>query len=186
MYCGAQILGGMIAGALITFSLPRGWIAHMLLQNNSVLGYPNTNNAYSRWQGFLAELIGTMILVTGICLATETWQHKRERKGYFALCIGLILSTAIYGIGNISGGALNPARMLGPMMVSGTVQTFTLPYIGGTLCGAIIGALVYKIFLEFSETDHADEFDDFDGKKKGDEETDAQLKAEYDLAKKNE
>jgi len=132
MYCGAQLLGGMIAGALICFNLSTGYISKMLMQDHTVLGYPNTAIAYSRWQAFLAETIATMTLVMGIILACETWSQKTEKKGYFALCIGMILASAIYGIGPVTGGALNPARMLGPMLVSGTVQTFTLPYIGGT------------------------------------------------------
>ena len=91
-----------------------------------------TNHDYTRWKAFLAETIATMTLVMGIILACETWARRPQRKGYFALCIGLILSCSIYGIGPITGGALNPARALGPLFVSGTVQTFTLPYIGGT------------------------------------------------------
>merc|ERR1712048_493874 len=63
MYCCAQILGGMIAGAFICFNLSSGWVHNMLKVNGSVLGYPNTNDAFDRWQAFMGELLATMILL---------------------------------------------------------------------------------------------------------------------------
>jgi len=112
----------------------------------------------------MAELICTMILCIGIFFATETWAHHPKRKGNFALCIGFILTTCIYAVGNISGCALNPARMVGPMIVSGTTNTPTSPYIGGTLAGAVLAAFFYKIFLAMSkDDDKEDQFSSADG-----------------------
>lgn len=186
MYCCAQMLGGMIAGAFICFNLSAGWVHNMLKVNGSVLGYPNTNSGFDRWQAFIGELLGTMILLVSIVLATETWAHKPERKGHFAICIGLILTTCIYGIGNISGGALNPARMLGPMIVSGTIQTVTTPYIAGTMCGSIIGAFFYRTFLSHSKSEQKEdkEFDNVDGgKTEKEQEKERQIALEYEKQK---
>ena len=164
MYGCAQLIGGIVAGAFISFNLGTGWVAPMLTPNHSVLGYPNMNRVeFDRWQGLMAELICTMILCIGIFFATETWTHHPKRKGNFALCIGMILTTCIYAVGNISGGALNPARMVGPMIVSGTVNGPTSPYIGGTLAGAIIAAFFYKTFLSFNKDDKKENFSTVDG-----------------------
>jgi MIP family channel proteins len=154
MYGCAQLIGGIIAGAFISFNLSTGFVSPMLKPDHTVLGYPNMDSAhFDRWQALMAELVCTMILCVGIFFATENWKHHPKRKGNFALCIGMILTTCIYAVGNISGGALNPARMVGPMIVSGTVQTPTSPYIGGTLAGAIIAAFFYKTFLQFDKDD---------------------------------
>jgi len=188
MYSGAQIIGGMLAGCLISFNLSSGFIQKMLVKGGSVLGYPNMAINYTRMDAFLSELIATMILMLAIIFATEKWKHHQERKGHFALCIGLILTTAIYGIGPITGGALNPARMLGPMIVSGTIQTKTTPYIAGTIAGSVVAAFFYKTFLDYGDEFTEDkEFGAIDG---GDAEKDAQLNAEleieYNKQKKNE
>merc|ERR1712086_265014 len=182
MYGCAQLIGGICAGAFISFNVGTGFVAPMLKQNKSVLGYPNMQAVeFDRWQGLMAELICTMILCIGIFFATETWAHHPKRKGSFALSIGFILTTCIYAVGNISGCALNPARMVGPMIVRGSVQTPTSPYIGGTLAGAIIAAFFYKTFLYFEKDDTKDgQFMSMDGETPEDADKRKQaLKDEY-------
>jgi len=185
MYSGAQILGGMLAGAFITFDLSSGWVHNMLKKNNSVLGYPNTNALFDRWQSFLGEMISTMVFMLAIILATEKWKFKPERKGHYALSICLILTTAIYGIGKVSGGALNPARMIGPMIVSGTIQTVTTPYIAGTIAGAVIASFFYRTFLDYGDKfTEEKEYGAIDGGNEGKQsELDKKLRDEYEKQK---
>lgn len=174
MYGCAQILGGMLAGTFITWELNSGFIAPMV-SGGTVLGYPNLNPKYDSWQGILAEMIATMFLCLVIFFATEDSKYRPERKGWFAFTIGGLLTAMIYGIGPITGAALNPARMLGPMIVSGTVKTQTSPYIGGTFAGAVVAAFVYKTFLA--------EVDEKKKKKeivKEVEDEDSKLRAEYE------
>lgn len=53
--------------------------------------------------------------------------------------------------GPVSGGAVNPARALGPMIVSGTFTDWWA-YIVGPVAGAIIAAVVYDRFLAHAST----------------------------------
>lgn len=178
MYSAAQIFGGMLAGAFISFNLSNAWITPMILDNGSVLGYPNVNPDFGRLPAFIAEMAGTFMLMLAICIANEKFKHKPEKKGNYALSIGLILTAIIYGIGPISGAALNPARLLGPMIVGGTLHTTTTPYLAGTFCGSITAVFVYLSFLKFDAgLDEAKEFGAIDG---GHEEKNKELRLELE------
>jgi len=146
MYCTCQLAGGMVASAFISFNISIGHINNSMKTNNSVLGYPNTKEDIGRMQAVLGELIGTLTLIIVVLIANEKSQYKPERKGNYALCIGLVLTCSIYAIGPISGAALNPARFFGPMIVSGTLQTVTTPYLAGGLVGTVVAVFFYKTF----------------------------------------
>jgi len=53
--------------------------------------------------------------------------------------------------GPVSGGAVNPARALGPMIVSGTFTDWWA-YLLGPVVGAVIAAVVYDRFLTHAST----------------------------------
>ena len=48
--------------------------------------------------------------------------------------------------GPVSGGAVNPARALGPMIVAGDLSAFWL-YILGPLVGGVLAAVIYDRFV---------------------------------------
>lgn len=178
MYSAAQIFGGMLAGAFISLNLNQAWVTPMILDNGSVLGYPNVNPSFGRLQAFIGEMVGTFMMMLAICIANEKFEHKPEKKGNYALSIGLILMAIIYGIGPISGAALNPARFLGPMIVGGKLGTSTTPYLAGTFCGSITAVFVYLSFLKFDAgLDEAKEFGAIDG---GGEEKKEELRLELE------
>jgi glycerol uptake facilitator-like aquaporin len=61
-----------------------------------------------------------------------------------ALAIGgTVLLDAMFG-GPISGASMNPARSLGPALVSGTPSHLWI-YIVGPLAGALVGAFTYEL-----------------------------------------
>ena len=95
----------------------------MIQTGHSIMGYPNTEEIWGKGTPMLGEMVCTMILMLIILLGTEKWHHKPEIKGHYALCIGFVVMSSVYAIGPITGAALNPARVLGPMIVSGAVQT---------------------------------------------------------------
>lgn len=115
-YMGAQLMGGLLGGAMVVFNLSDNSMKRLLSSNGSILGYPTVNQAFNfTWvNALISEVICTLFLILSILMATETYKFKPEKKGHYALCIGLTLSSAIFGIGNITGGALNPIRVIGP------------------------------------------------------------------------
>jgi len=99
---------------------------------------------------FVAELIGTLILVVGgpgtAVLATSTFDPAGSvgRLGV-ALAFGLSLLCAAYAIGSISGCHINPAVTVG-LWIAGKTKADEIPwYIGGQVVGGLLGGLT--IFL---------------------------------------
>ena len=99
---------------------------------------------------FVAELIGTLILVVGgpgtAVLATSTFDPAGTvgRLGV-ALAFGLSLLCAAYAIGSISGCHINPAVTVG-LWIAGKTRADEIPwYVGGQVVGGLVGGLT--IFL---------------------------------------
>jgi aquaporin NIP len=126
-YCGAQVVGAITAAALLRASL--GDIAHV----GATL--PSGTQA----QSFLWELVMSAFLMFVIlAVATDT----RAVGEAAAIAIGgTILMDAMFG-GPISGASMNPARSLGPALVSGDLHALWL-YIVAPIVGASLGAVVY-------------------------------------------
>lgn len=151
MYVVSQIVGGMIAASYMIMVLPDGYFYNMVKINHSVLGYPNTKENMGKSSPMVGELLATMTLMLVLLISNEKWQHKPERKGNYALCMGFVVMSSVYALAPISGAALNPARFLGPMFVSGSIQTTTTPYLAGPVGGVLLACLFYNTFLDFGK-----------------------------------
>lgn len=96
---------------------------------------------------YLAELIGTFVLVFGGCgTATLAGDHV----GYLgvALAFGLTLLTMAYAIGPISGCHINPAVTIG-LFVSRKISLKDVPgYIIAQIIGGILAAAVLLVILK--------------------------------------
>jgi glycerol uptake facilitator len=98
----------------------------------------------------VAEGLGTfLLLATIMALAVD----RRAPAGFGGLMIGLVVACEIVVIGPISGGSVNPARMLGPDVVTtifgGSVRWGELSiYCAGPLTGAVIAALAYDVIAQ--------------------------------------
>jgi aquaporin Z len=64
-----------------------------------------------------------------------------------ALFIGLTVTLGILAIGNMTGGALNPARHLGSALIGGHFADLWL-YWAGPLAGGVLAGLLYHNVLE--------------------------------------
>jgi glycerol uptake facilitator-like aquaporin len=62
------------------------------------------------------------------------------------LVIGLTLFFCVLMGGPITGGSLNPARSLGPALLTGGLSTFWI-YLAGPLAGAGLSAGVYRLLI---------------------------------------
>ena len=65
------------------------------------------------------------------------------RPGLSAIAIGFALAAAIFISGPVSGGAVNPARALGPMLVAGKFTDWWV-YLVGPVIGAILAVALHR------------------------------------------
>jgi MIP family channel proteins len=128
-YWAAQITGALLAAALLRASL--GSDAHV----------GATLPSGSLGQSFVWEVVLTFFLMFVImAVATDT----RAVGEAAAIAIGGTVGLdAMFG-GPISGASMNPARSLGPALVSGDLHALWL-YLVGPAAGAILGALAYQV-----------------------------------------
>jgi MIP family channel proteins len=127
-YWGAQLAGALAAAALLRASL--GDIAHV----------GATLPSGSQAQSFLWEFVlsGFLMFVI-LAVATDT----RAVGEAAAIAIGGTIGLdAMFG-GPISGASMNPARSVGPALVSGDLHALWL-YIAAPILGASVGGLTYQ------------------------------------------
>jgi glycerol uptake facilitator protein len=109
---------------------------------------------------FVAELIGTMILILlgdGVCANVILKKTKGHGSGWIVITAGWALAVAmgVYAVGRYSGAHLNPAITLAFACI-GSLKWDEVPaYLGGQMIGAILGAiLVYLVhFDHWKETE---------------------------------
>src|SRR5579864_3929295 len=127
-YWAAQVSGALIAAAILRGSL--GNRAHV----------GATLPAGSQGQAFLWEVVLTFFLMFVIMsVATDT----RAVGEAAAIAIGGTVGLdAMFG-GPITGASMNPARSLGPALVSGDLHALWV-YLLAPLVGAAIGGFAYQ------------------------------------------
>jgi aquaporin Z len=95
---------------------------------------------------YVAELIGTFILVTFGCGAAVVAGEKVGVLG-IAFAFGFALIAAAYGIGPISGCHINPAVSLGVFVAGRMSVKDLIGYWVGQFLGGILGAWVVYIIV---------------------------------------
>ena len=90
-----------------------------------------------------AEIVLTCILVY-VIFGTAVDKRAPKMGGLF---IGLAVIVDIFMGGPISGAAMNPARWLGPALLSGDFQNAWVYWVG-PLAGGALGAVVYSSFQQ--------------------------------------
>ncbi len=102
---------------------------------------------------FLAELIGTMILVLlgdGVVANVVLTKTKGNNGGWIVITAGwaFAVTIAVYCVNSISGAQLNPAVTLG-LLAIGKIEAATAGlYIAAQMAGAFLGAiLVWLAYL---------------------------------------
>jgi len=141
LFMAFQLAGGIAAGALL---IP--------FNGGSANCYcPTTNDTGIYWKAVIFEMIATWFLMMAIM---GTAVDGQAPKGVFGFAIGGMLTACIYSIGNITGGALNPTRMIGPAIGSGFMFTTSFAkqfwiYLVGPFAGAVLAALMWQfLFLQ--------------------------------------
>jgi aquaporin NIP len=116
----------------------------LLLMFGNVANLGATLPRFSWQQSFALEFILTFVLMI-VILGSAV--HGKANKSFAGVAIGATVGLeAMFG-GPISGASMNPARSIGPALVSGTLEHLWI-YIVATSLGAIVAAIFYKILRE--------------------------------------
>ena len=125
-YVASQCAGALLASLLLRFLFPR----------NETLG--GTFPAGSVAQSFVLELMLTCILMF-VILSVST--GARERGITAGIAVGGVIALEALFAGPICGASMNPARSLGPALVSGRLSVlwiYLLAPVGGALLGVVV------------------------------------------------
>lgn len=152
-YILAQFTGGFVGGVLVwavnvggTGFQYAGTYPHVPLKLNG------TESVMPLIKACFCELLATFFLVF---MVFGTAVDDRAPKSVYGIAIGGTVGMSAFGIGSISGAALNPTRWLGPWIVSlWGCSTSTqkadhspwgfVPYLIFTCGGGILGGLTYS------------------------------------------
>lgn len=130
-----QLLGGILGAVVLNAVLPNPGDLGVTILTTEANGGAFTVTAT---QGLVVEIILTFFLVNTIFNTAVS-----GKAGNFAgLAIGLGLMFCIVMGGPLTRASLNPARTLGPAIVSGNYADIWL-YFVGPLVGAVLAALLY-------------------------------------------
>jgi MIP family channel proteins len=132
-YVGAQLAGAVLA-ALAT------WITYGgAARDEAKLAATYPTQGVGDLQAFVVEVLITFILVF-VVMAVAT--DDRAPAAIAPIAVGFALAVGVFIAGPVTGGSVNPARSLGPMLVAGDLTSVWL-YVLGPIVGGIIGALLY-------------------------------------------
>ena len=135
-YIAAQLLGAVVAAALIKMAMPLDVLKAV------GMGTPAIGEGISLGMAFVTEVILTFLLVFVI------YGVAVDKRGMApaGLWIGVTVTLGILMGGPVSGAAMNPARYFGPALLGGGLQHCWL-YFLAPVTGGILGATVYKNYL---------------------------------------
>jgi glycerol uptake facilitator protein len=136
-YLAAQVVGAIIgAGAII------GVLGQKA--SDVGLGVASYADTVSVGQAFIAEFVGTFILVFTVFGVI----HRKAAAGFAGLAIGLVVFAAIIPVAPATGASINPSRTIGPMLIQqlagGAVKWEQLPvYLLAEIAAGILAGLAF-------------------------------------------
>ena len=133
-YVAAQLLGALAASLVLAMIFPDE-------VGLAQLGTPGLGPRISSLQGFAIEAAITFLLTVVVLTTTRS-----NNPAFAGLAIGGTLTGLILFAGPLTGAAANPARYLGPAIVSRNIDDIwlylTAPLFGATLAAFVIGFVV--------------------------------------------
>ena len=169
-FAAAAILQVIFGGAIHEFESKNGIVRGQPGSEASAMVYgefyPNPQGkplkgAYpgrmSQIRAFIAEVIGTAILLVVILGTTDERNHHRPQI-LTAATIGLTVTMLISLLGPLTMACFNPARDLGPRLFSSLAGWGSVPftangwgwftvYVLAPIAGGFLGGCIYRVFL---------------------------------------
>ncbi|XP_038607998.1 aquaporin-2-like [Tachyglossus aculeatus] len=134
-YVLAQSLGAVLASAAFYLALPRSATAQLvtLVSSEAQAG-----------QALGMEIFSTFQLALTTFATAD--QRRRETGQLGSLAVGFSVTAGALAAGPFSGGSMNPARSLGPAVVTGIWDCHWVYWLGPAL-GATVGGLCYELLF---------------------------------------
>jgi len=136
-YVVAQLSGAVVAALLVRLLLPAPAV------EATSLGTPKIANDVTMLQAVAAEALLTLLLVSAVFGTIVS--REAPKVGGFG--VGLVQLCAVLVVGPLTGAALNPARALGPALVSLDFEGHIAYWAGPLLGGLVAGWLWWKVLL---------------------------------------
>ena len=133
-YIAAQVTGAVLASLCLLFLLSENFSN---VSEVSYLGATIPSGSISQSFGF--EFILTFVLMIVICSSAV---HGKATKDFAGLAIGLTVGLESMFAGPITGASMNPARSIGPAIVSGNLEHLWV-YIVATCLGAVLASMFF-------------------------------------------
>jgi aquaporin Z len=156
-YVAAQLLGALVASLVLAMIFPDE-------VGLAQLGTPALGPRISSLQGFAIEAAITFLLTVVVLTSSRS-----NNPAFAGIAIGGTLTGIILFAGPLTGAAANPARYLGPAIVSRNIDDIwlylTAPVFGATVAAYVTGFLAEKVDPESSaqDEDETPEADDTAG-----------------------
>ncbi len=135
-YIISQLLGAVIAACFLRILFPDA-------VSTVHLGTCTLGKGVGFWKAIFIEAIITFLFVFTIY---ATAVDKRTSKTLAGVAIGLVYLFGMLVSATITGGALNPARVFGPAVVSGHFNSHLIWWLGPVSGGVAAGFLYKKVF----------------------------------------
>lgn len=147
-YILAQIGGSFMAGLVLFLMRPQ---IFSTTRDARQLGHPSLPDDVDTAIGFSCEAIAAGTLVLSVMAAGV---HKKAESTTVAFMVGCSLLIGVLSIGNTTGAALNPCRVIGPAFFSGRlIERGSLVYYFGPVVGGAVSAMLYKFFfMDYKDT----------------------------------
>ncbi|MCW2793439.1 MAG: family channel protein [Nocardioides sp.] len=146
VYVGAQLVGAIVAGAVL-FGILHGFEGYD--SDSSVgqnfFGDQNPVADVSVWSALALELVMTAVFVWVILAVTD---ERNEHPALAPLAIGLALAMIHFASLNATGTSVNPARSIGPALFAGSEAIGQLwVFIVAPLLGGAVAGLTYPLIF---------------------------------------
>lgn len=142
VWIAAQLVGAVLAALAV-------WLCFGdAARDQARLGATALADGVGPGRGLLVEALITFILVFVVGLAAS--DPRVPSAPMASIAVGFALAAGVFVGGPLTGGGVNPARALGPMLVAGELGDVWV-YLVGPLVGGIAGAAVAAFVLKAFE-----------------------------------
>ena len=140
-YIVSQVLGALTGAALLALMYPE------------YVNLTTTRFSVPLYQGLGLEFFFTLLLMLAILVTGR----RPGKKTWVAPVVGLAVFLGAWLSGPPTGGSMNPARTLGPAIISGrweAIGWYMLSTISGAIAAVIIFQLQQHAYAKYSRTVH--------------------------------
>jgi aquaporin NIP len=128
-----QMFGAIAAGIILRLLFPASAMS-------SFLGSTSLASTITPWAGIILESAGTFVLCSVILQSPLRELGPRSTS----IVVGFTLFILIVILGPFTSASLNPARSLGPALVSGHLDNLEV-YIVGPLAGGLLAGVIARM-----------------------------------------